>query len=291
MVYVQFYEILYIDTEILEDSILALRELNDIQKKRLSSVTFDEFFRIFDNLDVIDVENFFVDYIHDNESIKSIFKIFFKNEYVCNNLDKKLPNSHMFNYHVSAYEQCFLIYSLIIQRNLEGIFEKRKQFFKYEQQLYFDEDSMIWGCAKKIYNLIELSTRLGQPIVINPRNIEQNLQKRTGEEEIIDKIQPYGYYIEANIDCYNEIKMSLNQVIETTTKDKHLERSTLSIMNYSFKTTDMYESLSENIWSSIQQLPYSTSQESNRAKIYNNFKHQIITILQGLVSVYAILYI
>lgn len=268
-------------------------QLNDTQNEKLSTIKFDELLNIFGNSGLNNIESLILNYIDENAAGESICGVFFMQDQAQSYLDEKTHN-HPLKYSSSTFKYCFIINSIIIQRDVIAIFEKRRRSLGHIYQLLFDQHSLSDGCANKIFKMIELSSRLSHPSVANPDAIKQSRQLNVSQkciekEEIIHKIQPYGFYVEANVDCQNKINFFLNQVIETTTEEGRSERSTLSIIDYSCKITDMYESLSESLWNSVQQQPQFNLHGSNYMGItrYNEFKVSLVAALQGLVRVYV----
>lgn len=268
-------------------------QLNDTQNEKLSAIKFDELLSIFGNSGLNNAESLILNYIDENAAGESICGVFFMQDQAQSYLDEKTHN-HPLKYSSSAFKHCLIISSIIIQRDVIAIFEKRRRSLGHIYQLLFDQHSLSDGCANKIFKMIELSSRLSHPSVVNPVAIKQSRQLNVSQkciekEEIIHRIQPYGFYVEANVDCKNKINFFLNQVIETTTEEGRSEISTLSIIDYSCKITDMYESLSESLWNSVQQQPQFNLHDSNYMGItrHNEFKASLVTILQGLVRVYV----
>lgn len=268
-------------------------QLNETQNEKLSTITFDELLNIFGNSELNNTESLILNYIDENAAGESICGVFFVQDQTQSYLDEKTQN-HPLKYSSSAFKHCFFINSIIIQQYVIAIFEKRRRSLGHIYRLFSDQHSLSDGCANKVFKMIELSSRLSHPSVVNPIAIKKSKQLKVSQEciekeEIIHRIQPYGFYVEANVDCQNKINFFFNQVIETTTEEGRSERSTLSIIDYSCKITDMYELLSESLWNSVQQQPQFNLHGSNYMGItrYNEFKASLITTLKRLVSVYA----
>ncbi|KAL9539429.1 hypothetical protein PS6_011210 [Mucor atramentarius] len=104
--------------------------------------------------------------------------------------------------------------------------------------------------------MVELSSKLGRPVLMKPNDgIKEEIGGasvfQNEKRMLIDKIQPYGYYVEASILCSNDITLSLNQVIEADFEDDKLQRSTLSILDSSCQIPDLYDSVFDTLWNII----------------------------------------
>lgn len=165
---------------------------------------------------------------------------------------------HGSNNYEFANEHCYKFHSIIAQQAIYNFFEKVEHIDKRAGTFALSRYEYVEGCAYKILKMIQLSNRLRQPFVIETvfedeqnDTLNNTLPKCNEKHVVIEKIQPYGYYVEADINCKNEIKMHLNQVIETTSDDDKPEKSTLPIMNNSVRIADIYEFICESIWNAI----------------------------------------
>lgn len=288
-----------INTEHFLDKGYWFRQLSDVQKKKLNAITYREIAAFSMKLEMTDVENSIIKYMQENDIEERIYGAVIIDEKNIN-----FPLKEGFRYlsksYSLAYKHCYAIYSIKAEKILQKTFNNYKRFNGEICQLHIDEHLLLEGCAYKTRKMIELSSRLGEPKVLKVLDVDESnttndshsalLQNCTEKAALIDKIQPYGYFVEANINCNNEIKMSLNQVIETNTKSEEPEKSTLSICDDGFKIADIYESTSENIWEIVKQCTMydSSSMELNQ---YTDFKANLTSIAKEVVSVTGILLI
>lgn len=246
-----------------------------------------------------DVENCIIKYMQENDVEERIYGVVIINEKDINFSLKEGFHYLPKNYSL-AYQNDYMIYSTNAEKMLKKTFNNYSRFYGEVCQLHIDKNSLIEGCAYKTLKMIELSNRLGEPKVLKALDVDESntsddshsalLQNCTEKAALIDKIQPYGYFVEANINCNNEIKMSLNQVIETNTKNEEPKKSTISICDDGCEIADIYESISENIWEIVKQCTMydSSSMELNQ---YIDFKANLTNIAREVVSVTVILLI
>ncbi|KAK4518367.1 uncharacterized protein ATC70_001720 [Mucor velutinosus] len=211
-------------------------------KSRLSLITYGDIMQLFDDVDVPSIENEIGHYLQnygDGEQFRSITVV--EEDDDQNLVDVK--NEAYKTHNLAFAEECCQRFYLCRIKKAIVLFLKKQKKIKSTLEIFISPREMAEGCAYKILKMVQLSNRLGRPIVIKPAaEIKQGSSKAPAIQKeklaLIDQIQPYGYYVEANFGCSNEIKMSLNQVIETTAEDGKLQRSTMSIMDSSYQTSD-----------------------------------------------------
>lgn len=221
-----------------------------------------------------------------------------QNEYITTRNKYHGSNNYKF-----ANEHCYKFYLVIAQQAIYNFFEKVGRIDKRAGPLSLSNNAYTEGCAYKILKMIQLSNRLWRPSVVktvfeDERNdtLNNTLPKCNEKHVVIEKIQPYGYYVEANINCKNEIKMHLNQVIETTSDDDEPEKSTLPIMNNSVRITDIYEFICESIWNTINTQSIIKQQCGKLDEIvpsdivsYKKFKLDLTHSMVNCVSIFELL--
>ncbi|KAL7325847.1 hypothetical protein PS15p_208275 [Mucor circinelloides] len=154
-----------------------------------------------------------------------------------------------------AVEHCRRFYLIKAQSTIHRIVKGTPRC-KNSTTWSYKERNLTDGCAYKILNMVELSSKIKQPIVVKSFDGGKDSSiadpvTRYGKFKLINQIQPYGYYVEANININNKIKMSLNQVIETADCVSGIIRSTLPISNVCCKATGVYEFILDRIWETI----------------------------------------
>ncbi|KAL9549170.1 hypothetical protein MBANPS3_005331 [Mucor bainieri] len=244
--------------------------LSENNKSRLSLITYGDIIQIFNDLDMSFVENeigyYLEEYGDDDELFHSIVIAERDEEEDVeeddkNKFDKMEINPYNVHNLVFASKYCRLFYLSRAKKAIVWLLKKQRKSKSTKEASMMPAD-LIDGCAYKILKMVQLSNRLGKPIVIEPvGEIDQESISKAPVEiqqesmALIKLIQPYGHYIEANITCSNQIKMSLNQVIETTSKDGQLEKSTMSILDLSYQTSDMYNFIFDTLWNDIDKNP------------------------------------
>ncbi|GAN05323.1 hypothetical protein MAM1_0088d04793 [Mucor ambiguus] len=214
--------------------------LSENMMTSLSRITCGDIIQVFDDVDVASLESEIRHYLQkhgDEEYFQSIIMV---EEEERENVYMELNHCKNPNF-AFAEEQCQRLYLLRVQNAIA---------------CFLDQIKETEACVYKILNMVQLSSRLGRPIVMNPvGEVRQESSKAPAIQKeklaLIDRIQPYGYYVEANISRSYGIKMSLNQVIETTIKDGKLQKSTISIMDSSYQAPDMYDSIFGALWNII----------------------------------------
>lgn len=253
--------------------------LSENMKSRLSCITYGDIMQFFDDVDVPSIESKIEHYLQkhgDEEIFQSIVVLErdYDDDLTCEEIKPYKTHNLLF-----AEDYCQRFYVLQVNKAIACFLEQLKESSSTEVV-----HSWPWsankGCAYKILKMLQLSNKLGKPIVIKPVNENtQEVNKASAIQEeklaLIDKIQPYGYYVEANMSCSNQIKMSLNQVIETTTEDDERQKSTMSILDSSFQTPNMYDFIFDALWSNIDRHcadPQCKSLQKDESIDFDNYK-------------------
>jgi hypothetical protein len=231
--------------------------LSDENKKRLSSITYNEVFKLFNDLDMSVVKEKIRSHLLEFSDEESYHGIFINIEDLNRSITEKIKHYGSNNYEF-ANEHCYLFYSLIVQQAIYNLFKRLERIDKRGLSFPYSKIQYTEGCAYKILKMVQLSNRVQRPFVVKTvfedeanDTLNNKLPKYNKKHVVIEQIQPYGYYVEADINCSNVIKMYLNQVVETTSDDDKAERSTLPIMNISIRITDIYNFICESIWNEI----------------------------------------
>ncbi|KAL7312960.1 hypothetical protein PS15m_008664 [Mucor circinelloides] len=273
--------------------------LSDKNKARLSQITYMDILQLFDDFNISSLESEVTQYLRlhrEGESFESLVAVDDKQEMSeVSYHTSKHHNSVNFDF-TSQY--CHQFYLLKAQHNV----------FSFVKNLYGNSNTSIipiteWSlaeaCAYKIWKMVSLSNKLGKPVVmkLTHEDTQENQENRLKEKAIhigkwalVDKIKANEYFVEVKFSCSNEIKMYLNQVIETETDDIKQLRSTLSIQDLSYKVEDMYDYISGNIWNVIDQ--HSTNSECRSANEGNpdinrytefrsSFRKTIINVMES----------
>ncbi|CAO3636768.1 unnamed protein product [Mucor fragilis] len=132
-------------------------------------------------------------------------------------------------------------------------------------------DNLWMGAFFKITAIAELSNKLKEPIVLHSGSKQCNLQLmhgvyKTREQEILERMSGYSFYVEAKITRNQQIKLYLHQVIETQNGN---EKSTLPIAGRSIEIGDMYDSICDVLWSSSQE--HSSSECASSLSVYDHY--------------------
>ncbi|KAL7326095.1 hypothetical protein PS15p_208486 [Mucor circinelloides] len=265
--------------------------LSETNMLRLSLITYGDIIQLFDDVDILSVETDLGHYLqkHDDEEIFESIVILEENEddeFVYKS--KILPKPQNF---VISEKHCHGFYLLGIQKAMVSFIKQWKKC-KSTRGMSFSPRYMTDGCAYKILKMVEFSNKLGRPVLMKPNDgIKEEIGGasvfQNEKRVLIDKIQPYGYYVEANILCSNDITLSLNQVIEADFEDGKLQRSTLSILDSSCQIPDLYDSVFDTLWNIIEGHfadPYCKSaHEDDPAGFdsYKTFKSDLVSMIRN----------
>ncbi|CAO3636772.1 unnamed protein product [Mucor fragilis] len=146
-------------------------------------------------------------------------------------------------------------------------------------------NNLLMGVLFKITAIAELSNELKEPIVLRSGSKQCNLQLmhgvyKTREQEILERMPGYSFYVEVKITRNQQINLYLHQVIETQNGN---EKSTLPIADRSIEIGDMYESICDVLWSSSQE--HSSSECAASLSVYDhycNFKSTLTARLKEM---------
>lgn len=236
-------------------------KLDKKQTDKLYSIRFKDIWEHFDGHGIDFAMKGAEDYLRHFESEEKISGVLINHN---NSIDTNYYLTHN-KFHNSLYayiySQCIRFY-LIKTR-----FALKQKFLDFEGicnniQLRSIDPSLTDGISYKICRMINVFHKKNPPILLHLEDLnESNIstkycytsQENTVIDTIVEKIKPYGYYVEATILGDNTIRMSLNQVIETsTTYNRHAEKSTLFIAENSLQVVDIYEFACDNIWNTLQ---------------------------------------
>ncbi|KAF1796142.1 hypothetical protein FB192DRAFT_1441068 [Mucor lusitanicus] len=227
-------------------------------KSRLSRITYGDFMQLFDDaIDIPSIAGGIDNYLqkHGNEELfRSIILAEVSEDEELVNMD---INPYMTHNLAFAKEYCQRFYLLRVIKAIDDILQGQKKS-KNILKVAISPRMSAEACVYKIWNIVQLSNRLGRPVVMEAVDkIQQESSKCAAIQKeklaVLDRIQPYGYYVEARINCTNKVKLSLNQVIETATDNDTLQRSTLSIKDVSYQASDMYDSIFDAAWNIIDE--------------------------------------
>lgn len=226
-------------------------------KARLSSMTYGDVIQLFDDLDISLIESKIERYLQkydDEETFESV--VVMEGDDDDDELAEMETNPYIVHNLFFAKKHCQLFYWSRVKKAIIRLFQNQKKN-KGTWGAFISLRDMVEGCACKVSEMLQLSNRLAKPIVMKSINgFEQESCKAPEIQKeklaLIEKIQPYGYYVEANINCSSTIEMLLNQVIETTAENGEMQRSTLSIRNLSHQASAMYDSIFDFIWSNAK---------------------------------------
>lgn len=211
--------------------------------------------QFFNNFSMLLLESKIVQYLqqhNDEENFQSV--VIFNMPATTRSTYQNRLNHNAINFEF-ANKYGYQFYLLKIQHSVFSIIKGFRRN-SYATAMSLDEFVLMDGYALKALKMVQVSNKQGRPVVIKPSGNPKKESRKVPaiqkeKSAIIDKIQPYGYYVEANISCSNKIELSLNQVIETATDNGILQRSTLSIDNSSYQASDMYESIFDAVWNII----------------------------------------
>lgn len=264
-------------------------KINEEQKKRICSLTYEDIFKFFDDLDLNTVANDINNYLRVNCGIENISGIIINTT----NKENSIPSYHYSTlfydeFYSRMHEDCCEMYLKAAKLTLIKIIQGfTSGYGKMSACASFLE--ITSGCIYKVYRMIGLCNRLEFPTVVEPMITAVNEPKvsdiishkpNTETDAIIEQIQLYNYYVEAVVTCYYTLDVYLMQVIETSTDNGKYEKSTISIMDHSCKLDDIYDSTCENIWNNLLM----QEDKDMGLEVYNDFKFKLTSTLKRLVS-------
>ncbi|KAL7312738.1 hypothetical protein PS15m_008469 [Mucor circinelloides] len=265
--------------------------LSMTNKSRLSRITYGDIIQLFDDVDILSVETDLGHYLqkHDDEEIFESIVILEENK--DDELIYKKNKHHKSHNFAFTEKHCHRFYLFSIQKTMVSFIKQWKKC-KSTREMSISPLHMTDGCAYKILKMVELSNKLGRPVLMKPNDgIKEEIGGASAFQNekrvLIDKIQPYGYYVEANILCSNDITLSLNQVIETNFEDGKLQRSTLSILDSSCQIPDLYDSVFDTLWNIIDghftDPPCKSANEDDPTGFdsYKTFKSDLVNMIRN----------
>ncbi|KAL9555525.1 hypothetical protein MBANPS3_002310 [Mucor bainieri] len=234
---------------------------SDENKRKLSQITYMDILQFFDDFNMLLLESKLVQYCqehNDEESFQSIVTFDREKTSESSYQDRLCHNSINFDF---ANKHGHLFYLLKTQQRISD-FVKNLHRNNHIAIMSLSTWRLAEAHAYKTLKMIQLSDRVGRPIVT--KSDGEIRQKTTSKQlpaiqkdklALVDNIQPYGFYVEANISCSNEVKVSLNQVVETIAEDGKLQKSTMPIQESSYWVPNMYEFVFDALWNIINRHP------------------------------------
>lgn len=235
------------------------RLFSEESKSRLSLITYGDVLQLFDDSNIFSyIKDKVVSAIQTHSSEENFHNLVVMEEdgwtLPRQGGKKNLYDSPAYNFATEHYHR---FYSIRAQHTIFNLVKESSRS-KSSTTLSFKKQNLTDGCAYKSLNMVELFSKTKRPIVVESTSDYNKcssgaLLNCSEKVALINLIQPYGYYVEANINLCNEIKLSLNQVIETADSAIGMRKSTLSILDVCCKTTDMYEFVSDYIWETVSE--------------------------------------
>lgn len=265
------------------------KELSKGQLEKLSSITYEEIFR---NLgcssNYFEMTKVMMGYLESN----------FNDEIINGALVRVDPEywDYPFNGPNGCIYQELLQYYFLKAKidAIKQIHDLRQIRISHRPQI-ISSYSLKGGCIYKVFKIFELSSKLQQPIIKHhlKSRFTENISEHQGNREkntIIDSIQVYSFYVEADITVNQVIRLSLNQVIETSATNGDMEKSTLSVCEDTYQLDDMFEAICTNIWNVAELDSESCQDVSNcitkQLDYYTNFKTQLKTLINNTVNLF-----
>ncbi|KAF1797029.1 hypothetical protein FB192DRAFT_1401776 [Mucor lusitanicus] len=264
-------------------------KLTKDQQEKLSSITYEEIFKNFDpGSNSISITAAVKEYLQNNftDEIISSTLISKKHEY----WDSLSRHTEYWIY--KELVQCY--FSKVSVDLIRQLHDIKENCVNHSLQIIFGHDSLEDGCVYKAFKMLEISSKLQQPIIKHHSRatstgsisgVRENLIK----DALIDGIKAYGFYVEADITA-QVIKFSLNQVVETNEAGREVEKSTLPVSDFIQQLDDMYETICVNIWNmaelgtegylSSSDCDYSTEQLEH----YTEFKIQLKVLIGDMLT-------
>ncbi|GAN06025.1 hypothetical protein MAM1_0108c05501 [Mucor ambiguus] len=268
------------------------RLLNDENKSRLSLITYGDVFQLFDDPKITScIKDEVISAIQRYGNEENFHSLVIMEEDGWTWFQQEKKDLQGASDHNFATEHCHKFYSLKAQSTIYDIVKELSRN-KSTIARSFTEGNLTDGCAYKTLNLVKLSSKIIRPMVVKLTNDckecpDDALLKWTEKFTLINQIQPYGYYVEANINLCNEIKLSLNQVIETIDNVIGIRKSTLPILDVCYKTMNMYTSVSDYIWEAVaenlakQNSNSTQEEEETMMDSYKNFTSNLADAMKN----------
>ncbi|KAL9558395.1 hypothetical protein MBANPS3_000938 [Mucor bainieri] len=145
--------------------------------------------------------------------------------------------------------------------------------------------AMDIGILFKISTMVELANKLKEPTVSHSTRKYCSLEVtdggcKTREQEILEKLPGYSFYMEIKIKLNQQIKLYLHQVIET---QHGTEKSTLPIADTAVEIGDIYNTICDVLWNASQEHSFSECASSSSVyDHYQNFKSRLLVLLEEM---------
>ncbi|CAO0791106.1 unnamed protein product [Mucor circinelloides] len=247
--------------------------INEIQKEKILNMKYQDIIDIFDDIDFSAITNSIDEFLRANFEKTNISEVIINTDNLTYYGMFHHPGEH-YRKNIRAYilDYCSDFHLNFLRRNLlECIRGLNCGYGKLHA--FTGTFDPINGCLYKDFKMTELANKIGKPIVVDttcsrasePENHANLSLQETNAKHLIDSIQPYNYYAE--------------QVIETTTTNGALEKSTLSVSDKSIQMDDFFCAICDNLWFSI-----SIQDASLTITDYVYFKSKITAYVKTFVS-------
>lgn len=263
------------------------KKLSEEQHEKLSSITYEEILRNLDcSSNYFEMKKVIIDYLESNFTDEIINGALVRVDCEYRNYFYGRPNYWIYQ---ELLEYYFLKAKIDVIKQIHDLKHIR---ISHTPQIIFDY-SLKSGCIYKIFRMFEMSSKLQQPIIKNhlKSRFTESVPEHQGNREkntIIDSIQAYAFYVEADIAINRVIRLSLNQVIETSATNGDVEKSTLSVCEDIYQIDDMFEAICTNIWNMVEINSESCQDVSNgntkQLDHYTNFKTQLKALINNTVN-------
>ncbi|KAL7336148.1 hypothetical protein PS15p_201512 [Mucor circinelloides] len=261
--------------------------INEIQKEKILNMEYQDIIDIFDDIDFSAIMNSIDEFLRANFEKTNISEVIINTDNLTYYGMFHHPGEH-YRKNIRAYilDYCSDFHLNFLRKKLlECIRGLNCGYGKLHA--FTDIFHPINGCLYKDFKMTELANKIGKPIVVDttcsrasePENHANLSLQETNAKHLIDIIQPYSYYAEVIVSKNCMLDMSLKQVIETTTTDGALEKSTLSVSDKSIQMDDFFCAICDNLWFSI------SIQDANLTITdYVYFKSKITAYVKTFVS-------
>ncbi|EPB83530.1 hypothetical protein HMPREF1544_09691 [Mucor circinelloides 1006PhL] len=263
---------------------IIYKKLSKEQHEKLSSITYEEIFRNLNcSSNYFEMTKVMIDYLESNFNDETINGALVR-------VDREYWNYYCGRPNYWIYEELLEYYFLKAKIDvIKQMHDLEHIRISHTPQIVFDY-SLKNGCIYKIFRMFEMSSKLQQPIIKHhlTSRLTENVTEHQGNREkntIIDNIQAYAFYAEADITVNQVIRLSLNQVIETSATNGDMEKSTLPVCEDTYQLDDMFEAICTNIWNVAELDSESCQDVSNcntkQLDYYTNFKTQLKTLINN----------
>lgn len=266
---------------------IIYKKLSEEQHEKLSSITYEEILRNLDcSSNYFEMKKVIIDYLESNFTDEIINGALIR-------VDCEYRNCFYDRQNYWIYQELLECYFLKAKIDvIKQIHDLRHIRISHTPQIIFDY-SLKDGCVYKIFKMFEMSSKLQQPIIKHhlTSRLTENIPEHQGNREknnIIDSIQAYAFYVEADITVNQVIRLSLNQVIETSATNGVMEKSTLPVCEDIYQLDDMFEAICTNIWNMAELDSESCQDVSNcntkQLDHYTSFKAELKTSINNTVN-------